>query len=107
MKSSSLKLLRLVCAYLVEYARQGVAHWLTAALSALAFVMMVTAFVVFCLIFVSIGLAKLLAMIVSPHAAYLMVGAFYLFALLMLCLLRRLIIVKPIARCVAHFFKIK
>jgi hypothetical protein len=54
------------------------------------------------ILFLSIGLAKLLLDSLAPHLVYLIVAAFYLLLLLVLIVFRRKLIINPIARQISR-----
>jgi hypothetical protein len=78
-----------------------VAQRVTLLLSSLIFYVVALTLGVGCVVFTSIGLGHLLATTIAPHAAYLIIAACYVVVLLLVCLLRRQLFVRPIARIIA------
>jgi hypothetical protein len=86
---SSFKLLRLVCAYMVELARLSAARWFAAALRIAVIVVAMLAVALIVVAFASVGAAVWLATFVPLHVACFVVAAFHLFVLAMLWLMLR------------------
>lgn len=71
---------------------------LTVLLSSIAYVGVMLALGLVCLVFISIGIGHLLATTVAPHLAYLFIAAFYLLLFALAFVFKRHIFVNPISR---------
>lgn len=85
----------------VESLRLSAAERLTLLLSAIAIAALATILGTAVILFVSIGAATLLQS-VAPHSAYFIVAGFYALLLVLLFLLRRPLVIDPVARLVTR-----
>lgn len=82
----------------VESLRLKATDKLTVLLSSIAYVGVMLALGIVCLVFISIGIGHLLSDSIEPHLAYLFIAGFYLLLFVLAILLRRRIFVDPISR---------
>lgn len=85
----------------IENLRLSAAERLTLLLSAIAIAALATIFGTAVVFFLSLGAAKLLEAI-SPHFAYFIVAAFYALLLAAVLILRRPLVVDPVARLITR-----
>lgn len=71
---------------------------ITVLLSSIAYIAVIIAVGLVCLVFISIGIGHLLATTIAPHLAYLFIAAFYLLLFVLAIVFKRQIFVDPIAR---------
>ena len=88
---------RLVQLYL-ESAKLKTTEKITVLLSSIAFIGVIIALGLVCLVFISIGIGHILATTIAPHLAYLIVAAFYLVLFALTIALKRQIFIDPISR---------
>ena len=87
---------RLVQLYL-ESAKLKTTEKITVLLSSIAFIGVIIALGLVCLVFISIGIGHILATTIAPHLAYLIVAAFYLVLFALTIALKRQIFIDPIS----------
>lgn len=90
--------IKLLLGLKVEFIRLKTTEKLTIILAAIAFYAVAMTLGLVCVIFLSIGLGKLLAEAMAPYAAYWIIAAIYLVAFVLVFVLKRQIFVDPIAR---------
>lgn len=88
----------------LDYARLTVAEKLTVLLSTIAFYSMAVALASLVLIFLSIGLGQLLASTDLGKFAYFIVAGMYVVLLVLLFIMRKRLIINPIARFMSRLF---
>ncbi len=88
----------------LDYARLTAAEKFTVLLSAIAFYSMAVALATLVLIFLSVGLGHFLSGTAVGKYAYFIVAGLYIVLLVLLFLLRRRLIVNPVARFMSRLF---
>lgn len=96
-KDGALTLKRLFMLF-VESARLKVTEKITILLAYVAFVGVILALGLVCLVFISIGIGHLLATTVAPHLAYLIIAAFYLLLFGLAVAFKTPLFVNPVSR---------
>lgn len=81
-----------------ESAKLKVTDKITILLSYMAFVGVILALAIVCLVFISIGIGHLLATTIAPHLAYLIIAAFYVLLFFLMVIMKRRWFVDPICR---------
>lgn len=82
----------------ITKARLKTTEKLSVLLSTVAFVAIIAAIVVVLAVFITLGVGHILATTIAPHLAYLIVAGFYLILLVAAIILRKSVIINPIAR---------
>lgn len=88
----------------LDYARLTVAEKFTVLLSAIAFYSMAVALASLVLIFLSIGFGHLLVGTALGRFAYFIVAGMYIVLLVLLFIMRKQLIINPIARFMSRLF---
>lgn len=96
--NGSIQSLKRLALLYIESAKLKTTEKITILLSSIAFVGVILALGLVCLVFISIGIGHLLATTIAPHLAYLLVAAFYLVIFFLMIAMKQRIFFDPISR---------
>ena len=97
---SFLKLFKELIMLEIDFVKLTLAEKVIILLSVLSLSFIALIIVICAMLFISIGVVKMLSMVVPDYLGYIIIGVFYILLLIVLLSLKRILIVDPISRLI-------